>query len=235
MPMRRKGVIRCLMFDLDNTLYDSSQYIRGAFKLVSEYVSRRHDIRQSEVYAALVKVWKDKTSIYPATFEDTLELLDLNADIKKLVNLFNGYSGRLVPYPDTIRTLNVLKQRNVKLALVTDGNVPRQKRKLKLLKIQHFFDAIVFTDEMAAKPSPFPFLKALSQVGEKPNSSIYVADNPVLDFRGPKIIGMGTARILRGEFCRFPKYEDIDFEIKSLGELVRVVRSLKGYDDRAQR
>jgi putative hydrolase of the HAD superfamily len=222
------------MFDLDNTLYDSSQYLLGAFKLISEHVSRRRDIGRSEVYAALVGVWKDKTSIYPKIFEDALEPLGLNVDVKKLASLFNAYSGRIMPYPDTISTLNRLKERSVKLALVTDGNVPRQTRKLKLLKIQRFFDAIVFTDEMAAKPSPFPFLEALRQVDEKPSNSIYVADNPVLDFRGPKIIGMGTARILRGEFCRFPKYEDIDFEVKSLDEIVTAVRSYRRSEERSR-
>jgi putative hydrolase of the HAD superfamily len=214
--------VKCVVFDLDNTLYDSSQYISGAFNVVADHVARKNSIQQRKVYSALVKVWKKKTSIYPSIFEDALKPFGLSCNIRNLVKLFNDYSGAIAPYPDAIPTLTELKANRIKLALVTDGNVPRQKRKIRLLAIGEFLDAVVFTDEMAAKPSPFPFIEVLKRVHKRSVNSIYVGDNPVLDFRGPKIIGMGTARLLRGEFCRFPRYDDIDVEIKGLGELLKL-------------
>jgi putative hydrolase of the HAD superfamily len=64
-----------------------------------------------------------------------------------------------------------------------------------------------------------PFLKAISDLGITPGDSVYVGDNPALDFAGAKTAGLRTVRLLRGEFCAKPKNDSIDHEIKNLREL----------------
>jgi putative hydrolase of the HAD superfamily len=211
------------LFDLDNTLYDSQQYFLGAFADVSKYISAKHDVPEGAVYEALVKLWKEKTSIYPYLFNDLLELLHLGQDcLPTVVKTFNEYAGTIEPYPDAIPTLHVLKETRVRLGIVTDGNVERQKRKIRLLGLSPLFDVIIYAQEVAPKPSPAPFLAALERLNVRAVDAFYIADNPLIDFKGAKEAGMKTIRVLQGEFAVIPRDEHIDFEIAKLGELVEI-------------
>lgn len=216
--------MKAALFDLDNTLYDAQQYFLGAFTDVSKYISAKHDIPEHAVYKALVKLWKEKTSTYPYLFNDLLELLHLSQDgLPTLVETFNEYAGTIEPYPDAIPTLHSLKETGVKLGIITDGNVERQKRKIESLKLETLFDVIVYAKESESKPSPLPFLTALDKLKVKPSDALYVADNPILDFKGAKEVGIKTIRILRGEYTIIPRNEYIDFEVERLEELLEII------------
>jgi len=217
--------MKAALFDLDNTLYDAQQYFLGAFTDVSKYISAKHDIPERAVYKALVKLWKEKTSMYPYLFNDLLELLYLSQDgISTLVRTFNEYAGKIEPYPDAIPTLHKLKETGVKLGIITDGNMERQKRKIELLGLTFLFDVIIYAEEMASKPSPISFLAALERLHIKATDACYIADNPLIDFKGAKEAGIKTTRILRGEFAEVPRTEYIDFEIKTLDQLLEIVK-----------
>lgn len=213
-----------VLFDLDNTLYDVKEYFTGAFAVVSEYLSKKYDIYREDIYNALVKLWEEKTSMYPHLFNDLLYIFGINEnEVEILVKVFNEYNGKLEPYPDVIPTLQGLKRRRCKLGIVTDGNVERQKRKIELLGFRHFFDAIIYAKEIDSKPSPRPYLKALEELEVKPSNIFYVADNPLIDFEGAKGVEMRTIRLLRGEFAEFPRNKHIDFQIKRLDKLLEII------------
>lgn len=215
--------MNAILFDLDNTLYDAKQYFLGAFKIISEFLSKKYATSQKKVYRSLVNLWKEKTSMYPRLFNDLLSSLDIDKkEVWNLVKLFNSYSGRIEPYPDAVTTLNALRKKRYRLGLVTDGNPERQERKIKLLNIQRFFEVIVYTKDIEPKPSPVPYLKALKKLEAEPSNAFYVADNPLIDFEGAKKVGMTTIRILQGEFAKFPRNKYIDSEIKRLNELLEV-------------
>jgi putative hydrolase of the HAD superfamily len=216
--------MKAALFDLDNTLYDSQQYFLGAFADVSKYISTKHNIPERAVYEALVKLWKEKTSIYPYLFNDLLELLHQGQnDLPTVVKTFNEYAGTIEPYPDAIPTLHVLKETRVKLGIITDGNAERQKRKIKLLGLTPLFDVVIYAREVAPKPSPTPFLAALERLSVRAVDAFYIADNPLIDFKGAKEAGMKTIRVLQGEFTVIPRDEHIDFEITKLDQLLEIV------------
>jgi putative hydrolase of the HAD superfamily len=215
--------MKAALFDLDNTLYDAQQYFLGAFIDVSKYIAAKHDIPERAVYKALVKLWEEKTSMYPYLFNDLLELLHLGQDsLPIVVKTFNEYAGTIEPYPDAIPTLHVLKETRVKLGIITDGNAERQKRKIKLLGLTPLFDVVIYAREVAPKPSPTPFLAALERLSVRAVDAFYIADNPLIDFKGAKEAGMKTIRVLQGEFAVIPRDEHIDFEIEKLSELVEL-------------
>jgi len=218
--------MKAVFFDLDNTLYDSREYCFGAFKEISDYLSEKYNIPSSEIYKNLTNLWQKKTSIYPYLFDDLLKILDIkNGKLTmNIVKIFNGYKGKLKPYSEVISTLKKLKKGGYKLGIITDGNVERQKRKIKLLGIKNFFETIIYTKEIEPKPSESPFLVALGKIKIKPRNAFYVADNPLVDFEGAKKIGMITLRIKKGEFMKIPKNKYIDFEIKNFSEILNIVK-----------
>lgn len=213
-----------ILFDLDNTLYDATQYYYGAFKDISLFISQKYKtISEADLFENLKNIWHEKTSMYSYIMDDALRPLGLEDEISKSVRIFNDHDELLKPYDDVIETLKKLKDLNKALGVVTDGCVERQKRKIKILDIEHFFDVIIYTKEIGeSKPSSKPFTLSLSLLKRNPENSIYVGDNPFIDFDGAKKAGMWTARILRGEFATFKCSENIDFTIDSLDNLFRI-------------
>lgn len=216
--------MNAVLFDLDNTLYDVEQYFFGAFRMISEYLSKKYGVPRQNIYKKLVEIWKEKTSMYPRLFNDLLNFFKIDEkEVQNLLKLFNGYDGRIKPYPDTVPTLNALREKGYKLGLITDGNSERQERKIKLLNIQHFFNVITYTKEIEPKPSPVSYLKTLKKLDVDPPNAFYVADNPLIDFEGAKKAGIKTIRILKGEFAKLLKNEYIDFEIRGLDEVLKLL------------
>jgi len=215
--------MKAALFDLDNTLYDTQQYFVGALNGIAKYLSTRYNMSEREISATALEIWQQKTSMYPYLFNDLLELLHLSQDsLPALVKTFNEYVGTIEPYPDAIPTLCSLKGTGVKLGIITDGNVERQKRKIELLGLSPFFDAIVYAKELEPKPSSLPFLAALERLKVKAPDALYVADNPLVDFQGAKEARMKTIRVVRGEFVKVQSNEYIDFEIEKLNELLEL-------------
>jgi putative hydrolase of the HAD superfamily len=219
--------VKAVLFDLDNTLYDTQQYFIGAFESISKYVSSEYDLPEQKIYKTLGKLWQKKTSMYPYLFNDLLKLLQIKQDnpevIDALVRLFNGYAGNIELYPDVLPTLQELRGRLYKLGIITDGTVERQKRKIELLKLEPLFDVIIYTKEIESKASPTPFLAALARLNVKAPDAYYIADNPLIDFKGAKKVGIKTIRILRGEYTKIPRNEYIDFEVEKLEELLEII------------
>lgn len=220
-----------VLFDLDNTLYDASQYFLGAFSGISNTLSEKYGLKKALVYEKLIEIWKKETSMYPRLFDDLLSFLKISAtEVQNLIKQFNEYEGKLEPYPDAIPTLRILKERGYKLGVITDGDPDRQKRKIKMLGLSDFFDVVVYAKESGSKKSVFPYLMALERLNENPRNSFYVADNPLADFEGAKKAGLTTIRILRGEFANISSGTCVDYQIKNLAELIEIVeeRNEKG-------
>ena len=216
--------MKAVIFDLDNTLYNVEQYYLGAFKKIAEYLSKKYNFPKKKIYGKLIGLWRKKTSMYPHLFDDLLNFFNLKNELKNVIKIFNNYKGKLQPYPDVIPTLKKLKEKNYKLGLITNGNVKRQKRKIKLLKLYNLFDAIIFTKELKhPKPSKIPFQEISIRLKTNPKECFYVGDNPFIDFEGAKKVGMKTIRILRGEFKNIPKNEYIDYEIERIRDLLNIV------------
>lgn len=214
---------KAVFFDLDNTLYDNKQYFLGAFKEIANYLFKKHGILREKTYKDLIKLWKEKTSIYLYLFDDLLDVLKLKKELKKVIKIFNDYEGKLRPYPGVISVLKELKKRNYKLGIITDGNVKRQKRKIKALGFGNFFQVIIYTKKSKPKPSKTSFLTAFKKMNIKPKNTYYIADNPLVDFEGSKKTGMKTVRILKGEFKNYPRNKYIDFEIKNFNDLLKII------------
>jgi len=49
-------MIRAIIFDLDDTLYDEMQFVRGGFEAVSSYTSKNANVNQNVVYQLLLDV-----------------------------------------------------------------------------------------------------------------------------------------------------------------------------------
>jgi putative hydrolase of the HAD superfamily len=119
------------------------------------------------------------------------------------LTLFSAVKTDLKLYPEVESLLQNLKTRKFKLGLLTNGNVETQRNKVSLLKLEKYFDAIIYARDLGVsceKPNPLAFKAVLAALGSKPEETVYVGDNPHTDFIGAKKLGIKTIRLLDGEF-----------------------------------
>ena len=213
-----------IIFDLDNTLYDISQYNYGAFREIAQYISSKCALSEDYLYVKLVTIWHIRTSMYPKLFDEFLDELDLIEELSEVIKIFNNYNGSIHPFSDVIPTLTKIKKMQYKIGLITDGNSQRQKRKIKLLHINQLLDATIFTYELQQpKPSEVPFYQVLNKLKENPETSCYVGDNPFIDFEGAKKVGLKTIRLRKGEFFNISSRNDVDCEINQISDLIGII------------
>ena len=223
-------MIRAILFDLDDTLYDEMQFVKGGFKAVSLYISRNNNISQNAVYQLLLDVLEKYGRGH--TFDIGLKKLGLYSKklIPKLVEVYRIHKPNLSLYSDVTTTLSTLIKRNYKLGLITDGNVEVQKNKVKALRIKDFFDCMVFSDEYGIgkrKPNSFPYQKAMEKLELQARETIYVGDNPHKDFITAKKLGIFTVRILRGRYknIKLRKEYEANYQIKNLDEILSIIKN----------
>tara|TARA_B100001741_G_C16461767_1_gene555525 strand:+ start:248 stop:913 length:666 start_codon:yes stop_codon:yes gene_type:complete len=212
-----------IFFDLDNTLYDSEIYYDRAFKSISEFLQKEFKVEQESSFDFLYSNWKKTTSMYNQMFDDVINKFDLKISTFDLVKIFNEqevYESDL--FSDTIPVLQKLSNK-FKLGIITDGDVSRQKRKLRNCKLHDFANFVIYTKEIEPKPSPKPFQHALNQLSSSTVRPFYVADNPKIDFKGAKQLNFSTIRIIRGEFKNIDSDEYVDYSIEKLYEIEKII------------
>jgi len=224
-------IIQAILFDLDDTLYDEMQFVKGGFKAVSLRISKNNNIDQNAVYQVLLDVLEKHRR--GRTFDIALEKLGLYNErlIPELVNIYRAHKPTLSLYPEVRAVLSMLKSQGYKLGLITDGNVEVQRKKVETLKVRNFFGCMVFSDEYGIekqKPHPLPYRKAMEELKVTAEEVIYVGDNPYKDFVTAKKLGITTVRIMRGRYkdIRLADDNEAEYQIKSLDEILTIIRKI---------
>lgn len=221
-------MIRAILFDLDDTLYDEMEFVKGGFKAVSSYISRNNKVNQNAVYKLLLDVLERHGRGY--TFDIVLKKLDLYSRelILKLVEIYRMHKPNLSLYPGIKAVLSILRNQGYKVGLITDGNVGVQKSKVEALRVKDVMDCMVFSDKYGIekrKPSSFPYRKALDVLGVRPQESMYLGDNPNKDFVTAKKMGMYTVRIKKDMYANLninPSHE-AHYQIDSLSDAIDII------------
>ena len=221
-------MIRAVIFDLDDTLYDEMQFVKGGFKAVSSYISKNNNTNQTVVYQVLLEALEKHGRGH--TFDVALKKLGLYEEelIPRLVAVYRIHKPNLAPYPDVRAVLTALKTQGYKLGLITDGNVEVQRNKVEALEVKDFFDCLIFSNEYGIekqKPNPFPYQKVMEELEVSARETIYVGDNPYKDFVTSKKLGMWTMRLLRGHYKDVKLQEEYEavYQIKNLRELADII------------
>ena len=93
---------------------------------------------------------------------------------------------------------NLLKtlQTKYRLFIISNGDGPRQRRKLSRARLVPFFEDIFISGEIgAAKPAPLIFGQALLKSALPPGRCLMIGDDPERDIKGAAGVGMHTLHI----------------------------------------
>ena len=230
-------MIKSVIFDLDDTLYDEMQFVKSGFREVSLHMATKSAVSAEEYYKVLVDLLGEFGR--GKIFDIVLRKSDLFDDISvsELVKVYRAHKPALSLYPGADVILDKLVDRGYKLGLITDGNVEVQKNKVDALGIKDIFVCKVFSDEYGIskrKPDLFPYRKTLECLSVKPQQSVYVGDNPKKDFITARKLGMYTIRVMKGQ-CRMlslSKEYEADFQIKKLDDILGILEQINKSDEK---
>ncbi|MBN1805394.1 MAG: HAD family hydrolase [Sedimentisphaerales bacterium] len=203
-------MITTVVFDLDDTLYDETEYCKSGFAAVAGFLADHPETdsvdsktvpdKKKYLYQAL---WEQFTSgNRTKTFNAALDKLNINYDdklITELIEVYRHHKPEITLPQESRDTLSKLSKKYT-LALLTDGFLPGQQLKVKALEIEQFFKHIVYTEQLGRefwKPSPIGFEKIIKQLAVKPENMVYIADNEKKDFIAPNKLRFTTVQILR--------------------------------------
>lgn len=196
--MTSAGPILGVVFDLDDTLLAEREYVRGGYAAAAEHV--RVLTGRSERFETWL--WERFLRGQAEGAFDALNAafaLGLNGQVGELVQVYRRHAPTVQPVAGMASLLGLLHAR-VRLGLLSDGYLPAQRLKLAGAKLERFFDAVVFTEELgraAWKPSLQGFELMASLLELPHRACAYVADNPAKDFVAPNRLGWRTVQIMR--------------------------------------
>ncbi|MBU1083662.1 MAG: HAD-IA family hydrolase [Candidatus Omnitrophota bacterium] len=224
---------KTVIFDLDNTLYDEIQFVKSGFNEVSGWMSDKFGVDKEKIYGFLMDVLD--TDGRGRVFDTVLQKIGLKETglAGKMVEVYRSHYPDISLYPETKEVLLTLKCSGYKLGIITDGDAGVQRKKVEALGIGCLFDTIIFSDEYGTqnrKPSFHPYMKALEGLGSLPEESVYVGDNPNKDFVSARKIGMGTIRIMKGEYRSVDAKteDDADHKVRDLNGALKILMDPKG-------
>jgi len=225
--------VKAVLFDLGGTLIKTSEIPHVMKKILENRgITRSFE----EIYQAWKKAEKG------LNFQDLPKLLDefwvkwnlrilnnlqVKSNIRALAEFIKAqwwdYTN-VTSYPDAKRILPLLKERGLKIGLVTNGLQSDVNAILPKVGLQGFFDTVVVIDTLRKmKPDIEVFQYALQRLKTSPSQAIFIGDEVEADYRGAQRSGLIAYLIDRDG-----KVHDESLnKISSLDDLLDVISLMK--------
>jgi len=230
-------MIKATIFDLDDTLYNSTELSTHARRsAIRAMIDLGLPVTFEEAYQVLSEVVGEFGSNYSYHFDQMLKRL--GHESKKNIYISAGMIAyhdmkfsTMRPFQDVIPTFIALKKLEIKICVLSDGAALKQYEKILRLRLQDFLDEIIISEEVGIrKPNPKLFELPLKRFKIQPSEAIYVGDNYKNDIIPCMQLGMHTVLIHRGG-----KYDKTllnldqnppEFDIKDLADLIPIISKL---------
>lgn len=199
-----------ILFDLDDTLLAFSNASERAWKKCCDdfVLCNPVDFTSRELFQCLFKIrkwyWSDpernKIGRYDMkkarreVFSYALEEIGFH-DKNRIYETADSYTALQETLWDlfegTKDALQILKNSNIRMAVVTNGTSEVQRSKLERFGIIGFFDYLIIDAEVGvSKPDVKIFEIALEKLSMEPSSVWMIGDNLIWDVEGPQKLGI---------------------------------------------
>jgi putative hydrolase of the HAD superfamily len=221
---------RCVLFDLDGTLYDFDTAAAHALAEGSAAAERLLGIPAEQIRADLRRILEEQRSIAPdqagyhsrlVRFQRILEehRFPLKFAVPLVHTYWRAFLDAMTPFPDADATLAALHERGLRIGLGTNMSAYMQFLKLERLGLIDRFDFVVTSEETAAEKPLSRFFsfcerKALCPAAE----CLFVGDNLQYDVLGAVAAGM-QGLWLQPDAAKRAEHPEVR-SIATLGELL---------------
>ena len=192
--------IRCLTFDLDNTLWAIEPVIRRAEKEfyawlgehcpeitarfeMSELAEQRYEYFNEFPQQRHNLTWLRKQWLAKIFTEFGYE----HMDVESAFHYYWRFRNDVELFPGTHEILEFLSQR-YRVGVITNGNAC-----VEMIGINNYFDFVISSEKIgAAKPAPEIFDAALRAAGIPASQVVHIGDDPRIDILGASAMGFKT-------------------------------------------
>lgn len=233
--MRFKNEIKAIGFDVGHTLikYKNPLNWQGLYRSGLEHAAAAADITLSEdmLIAATDVLLKYNTRVNYREWETTSDCIfnqilkswGIQTDLYALKSgFYSFFKADAEPYPETIDTMEKLKQHGIKIGILTDVAYGMDNE-ISLEDISILSDyidiAITSVDVGYRKPNSAGYVKLLESLEIFPNGMIFIGDEEK-DIIGAQKLGIVSALINRSkEIKDFGQ----DYTLESLSDILSIL------------
>ena len=210
------GTMPSIVFDLDSTLLDNSSY-QDTLAEICRQVSELHPgVEPRQLQQANLTIWTSNKNRYMTELWDgTKDTFSLGEEVWELTLAQCGIQSRSIAreaarihdateaghirlYADARSAVQILQQAGIRMALVTNGPSQLQRRKIEILGIAPWFEAVLVSAEVGhSKPEPEIYMLALESLNADPKDAWFVGDNLYTDIAGANNVGMPSVWVNR--------------------------------------
>jgi putative hydrolase of the HAD superfamily len=219
-------MVRAVIFDLDDTLISERQYIESGYHHIANLLSNRLNFDEEQLYQYLIELLiESPKNVFNRLFAK-LEITYTKDIILELVDEYRNHIPNIEFFDDVFPCLEVLKQKDIKLGIITDGYANAQQQKINAIRAYDHFDEIIITDELGRdywKPHSKVFEMMREKLNVKFDEMVYVGDNPEKDFYISNKYPIKTVRVRReGVYKDSQYFQDIkeDYTIDTLQDVM---------------
>jgi putative hydrolase of the HAD superfamily len=199
---------KAILFDLDDTLVCYDCLTKPSWQKTCAAFAGRAGLAPQELEEAIRAItsvyWSDPVRHREGRLEleETRRVLVSEALRRKGISsaglgreIADYYSvlqeSMIELFPDALPTIQFFKGRNVKMALVTNGNAAMQRRKISRFRLENFFSHFFIEGELGfGKPDRRVFECALAALSVSPADTWCVGDNLEWDVFGAAQCGI---------------------------------------------
>jgi len=233
-------MIKAIIFDLDDTLYDCTNRLAKAsiYDACKAAIKAGLPVKPEDLDKFTEKIYKRKIKEI-LSFKECIrdfveELVKDRALAEKIINeaksaYYNDTNvGNIALFPGAKEMLLRLKKK-YKLFLVTLGNIGRQKAKIKKLGIENMFDKILYIRYFSGIRKKEDFKKIAYDCGLAPEEIAVIGDRIDSEIEDAKQLGMRTILCRTGEHAKLKPENDFekpDFTVKDIAEVEKIIENL---------
>lgn len=221
-------MIKAIIFDLDDTLCDTSSIVQTAKKKMVDAMIKAGLPSEKKDFIKSSKTIRFSGKEYARQVIESSCIVDTDCTeiMKAGLMTYYGYLEDLKLYPGTKNMLERLK--NYRLILLTTGIPETQKNKIEFLGINKYFEDIIYDDinKSNKKKKIKDILKKYNLI---PDEVISIGDKNT-DIEASNRKGVISVQLLLGRFKDIKpknKYQDPDYIITKIDEILEIIHQIE--------
>lgn len=214
------------IFDIGGTLVKTDEALLSAIELAlkENSIALKDPKKVASVFGRsnLINIQTAVETSYSGNDQD----LVVERCFKSFKRIFPGdVVDKFRLYPDTLKVLNYLNNKNFNLAIFTGFDKPEATFFLEKMKLATFFKITITVDDVKKpRPDPEALLLTVKKLGAKISECIYIGD-AVADIQMAKNANITMACVTTGvQDNDLLKKESPDYLVNSLQEIISVLK-----------
>ncbi|RJQ21124.1 HAD family hydrolase [Candidatus Woesearchaeota archaeon] len=210
-------MVKAVLFDFWGTLVENGTYspLKQSYRILRVRVPFSQFVEQFE-RVVMTSQFEDQAQ----AFEEACKSFNVNPlpiIIDRLIGVWNKNRLLAKVYPDTVDTLKALKEKGVKIAIVSNAPQHSVEQVLERFQLTELFDGIFVSHAEGKLKTDGLFDVALEKLGLSAGEVISVGDSIETDIRGAEMAGIAGYLIDRRNSREFER------KIVSLKEILDLV------------